>query len=157
MDFYSSSDRSLSRPFTFSVLLRGAFSLSLSFFLKIISKPHTFRHFHRHRTFAMVIRGIAVKNYLDPMGEGAGFGRQEKGWHTQRGRKDRGEGRGERGSGHRSRVCLPIFPPGAMWIFVITEPKLPRARSRGRRSFYSRSERRFLISSNEAPHQPRRC
>lgn len=36
----------------------------------------------------------------------------------------RGAGGGG-GNSHRSRVCLPIFPPGAMWIFVITEPKRP--------------------------------
>lgn len=38
----------------------------------------------------------------------------------------REEDKGMRGRhSHRSRVCLPIFPPGAMWIFVITEPKRP--------------------------------
>lgn len=59
MDFYSPT------PATPSLSFYEFFS-----FLEIISKPHTFRHFHRHRTFAMVIRGIAVKNYPNQLEEG---------------------------------------------------------------------------------------
>lgn len=68
MDFYNSFPPPFA-PFVLFLCLSMVFSL---FFLEIISKPHTFRYFHRHRTFAMVIRGIAVKNYPDPIGEGGG-------------------------------------------------------------------------------------
>jgi len=77
-------------------------------------------------------------------GENGEHSRAREGGRLEGGRNG-GARRGCASSSHRSRVCLPIFPAGAMWIFVITEPR----RGRG---FYSRSERRFLISSNEAPH-----
>lgn len=106
MDFYNSlllpSPFRLSSPV--SVFPRCFFS-----FLKIISKPHTFRHFHRHRTFAMVIRGIAVKNHPDHDGGRRGEDRWEKGRHTH-GVGDAGGGtRGEEGGGGQQPSITSLF------------------------------------------------
>lgn len=105
MDFYSPLSHrpplstALFLPSVLSVFPR-LFLVFLFFFLEIISKPHTFRHFHRQRTFAMVIRGIAVKNYPDQMGKrGAG-----KGVDTVGGKKGAAHPGVDRGERQRARA-----------------------------------------------------
>lgn len=70
-----------------------------------------------------------------------GFGRWgKKGWHTQ----------GLRGTQQPSITSL--FTDFSAGRHVDICNYRTEAAARGSRSFYSRSERRFLISSNEAPH-----